>query len=100
MQMARGILLLWEGQETPVHGEPIMWKLYTWTPTLRLTDQVTMSGNCKYCNITQSFTTGAPVPIHIRGHTTVAYGDKIVLMGGYEANSCSSYKGYTRAIYE
>ena len=44
--------------------------------------------------------TGAPAPIIVRGHSTAVYGDTIVMMGGYESSSCSSGKGYSKAIYE
>ena len=47
-----------------------------------------------------SIMTGAPSPIHVRNHATVAYGDKIILMGGYKGSSCSNAIGYTKEIYE
>ena len=46
-------------------------------------------------------TIGTPAPLIVYGHTTVAYDDKIILMGGYETKDCRlDGSGYSKAIYE
>ena len=54
-----------------------------------------------YFSVTLSLlTTGPALPTRLYGHAALSDGEKVYIMGGYEGTSCTSAKGYSRAVYE
>ena len=47
-----------------------------------------------------SFVLGQNLPVGLYGHTAVSYGRKVIIIGGNEGYSCTSSRGYSKAVYE